>query len=285
MVGRAACLLVLPSQEGELLPMRVACPNCSTEYDVPAVHFVDGARKLRCTECGYRWNQTATEAQVAEGKKSTPLLDMLEPAMDVEKAPVVDIMPESDASPTDGLDGAVLMAAELDPAAADRAYEEIDAALSPLPAPKAEERLADVGRQWRLGLGIVALTVLVSGAILGREAVVSAAPFSQSIYRALGLEPWSALREWDLCLAAVTAEDIQFNLTNQSAFRRSSPDIFLLVEGDRLAPLDAPWVSLSQGESIRAVAPLNGQRPMTPPSLALSADPDQSDAKVFSLCL
>ena len=264
--------------------MRVECPNCSTEYDVPAVHFVDGARKLRCTECGYRWNQTATEAQLAEGKKSTPLLDMLEPAMDMEKAPSVDIMPDDDEA-LDDFDGAGVMAAELEPDAADKAFEEIDEALSPLPAPTPEEQIAESGRRWQWGLSIVALTLALSGLILGREAVVSAAPFTQSVYRAFGLEPWSDLREWDVCIASVTAESMQYDLSNQSTFRRSPPDMFVMVESGDWVAVEGPSVSLSQGESIRDALPLNGQKPTTPPSLALSSKADQSDARTFGLCV
>ena len=65
--------------------MRVECPNCSTTYEVPAVHFVDGVRRLRCTQCGYRWNQSASDADLNDSKKSTPLLDMLERDLSAEK--------------------------------------------------------------------------------------------------------------------------------------------------------------------------------------------------------
>ena len=63
--------------------MRVDCPNCGTQYEVSEIHFSDGARKVRCTECGYRWNQSVTKAHFNEGRKDAPLLDMLEPALDM----------------------------------------------------------------------------------------------------------------------------------------------------------------------------------------------------------
>ena len=65
--------------------MRVDCPNCGTQYEVPEIHFSDGARKVRCTECGYRWNQSVTKAHFNEGRKDAPLLDMLEPALDMAR--------------------------------------------------------------------------------------------------------------------------------------------------------------------------------------------------------
>ncbi|MGB1081419.1 MAG: hypothetical protein ACPG4D_02800, partial [Alphaproteobacteria bacterium] len=52
---------------------------------MPEIHFSDGARKVRCTECGYRWNQSATKAHFNEGRKDAPLLDMLEPALDMAR--------------------------------------------------------------------------------------------------------------------------------------------------------------------------------------------------------
>ena len=87
--------------------MRVDCPNCGTQYEVPEIHFSDGARKVRCTECGYRWNQSATHAHFNEGRKDAPLLDMLEPALDMarfdEGGPTdlaADADPEASADPS-----------------------------------------------------------------------------------------------------------------------------------------------------------------------------------------
>ena len=261
--------------------MRVECPNCSTTYEVPAVHFVDGARRLRCTQCGYRWNQSATEADLNESKKSTPLLDMLEPAMNMEASAAVNVdIVSDDADAND----AQSFAAELDPQAADQAFSEIDEALAPLPAPSAEQEMEMAGRRWQWGLGLVALTLLISALILGREAVVSAAPITQPLYRSVGLEPWSDLRRWDLCLANADDAGLRYNLTNTSAFRRSVPDLYLTDDAGKLAMIEGPTGSLRAGETIRGEASIAGVQVAAPATLSLSAKSDQSDARVFSRC-
>lgn len=261
--------------------MRVECPNCSTIYEVPAVHFVDGARRLRCTQCGYRWNQSASSADLNESKKSTPLLDMLEPAMNMEASAAVnvDIIGE-DADPA----VAQSIAAELDPQRADQAFGEIDEALAPMPAPSAEQEIAMAGRRWQWGLGLVAATVLVSALVLGREAVVSAAPVTQGLYRTVGLEPWSDLRRWDLCLANADAAELRYNLTNTSAFRRGAPELFVTDDAGNLARLEGPSGSLRAGETIRGAASLAGFALSKPETLSLSTKTDQSDARAFSRC-
>lgn len=33
--------------------MRIACPSCHAEYEVPDAMLADGARQLRCTRCGH----------------------------------------------------------------------------------------------------------------------------------------------------------------------------------------------------------------------------------------
>lgn len=261
--------------------MRVECPNCSTTYEVPAVHFVDGARRLRCTQCGYRWNQSATTADLNESKKSTPLLDMLEPAMNMEASAAVNVdITSDDADPA----VARSIAAELDPQSADQAFSEIDEALAPLPAPSAEQEIATAGRQWQWGLGLVAATVLVSALILGREAVVSAAPVTQSLYRTVGLEPWSDLRRWDLCLANTTEAELRYNITNTSAFRRAVPALYVTDDAGNMALVEGPSGSLRAGEMIRGAASLAGFDLTKPTTLSLSAKTDQSDARAFSRC-
>ena len=215
--------------------MRVECPNCSTTYEVPAVHFVDGVRRLRCTQCGYRWNQSASDADLNDSKKSTPLLDMLEPAMNMEASAAVhvDIVDDGDTANTNA---ARTFAAELDPQSADDAFDDIDDALAPLPAPTVQEELDAAGRRWQWGLGLVTLTILVSALILGREAVVNAAPVTQPIYRAAGLEPWSALRRWDLCVTKLDAAEMRYTLTNRSTFRRTVPGLYISAASGDLMP-------------------------------------------------
>ena len=270
-----------PRDERSVKPMHVECPNCSTVYEVPTIHFVDGTRRLRCTECGYRWNQSADEVELSEGKKSTPLLDMLEPAMNMEASAAVrvDLLGDDDEA-----DDGITVTEGLNPQAADAAYQEIDEALAPLPAPTPEEVIEDAGRRWQWGLGIVALTLMVSGLILGREAVVSAAPFTQQAYRGLGLEPWSALRAWDVCLADTDESEVRLNITNTSSFRRLLPDLYVTDAQGGLLQLAGPNASLRSGETARHAAPLNGAKLSQPAVLTLAARTDRTDGRAFGAC-
>lgn len=263
--------------------MHVECPNCSTVYEVPAIHFADGARRLRCTECGYRWNQTASAAELSEGKKSTPLLDMLEPAMNMEASAAISVdITDNDENPLSN--SAAGKITNMDPLSADQAYADIDEALEPLPLPATEQHLSAMGRRWQWGLGLVAATILVALLILGRQAVVSAAPFTQALYRGAGLEPWSALRRWDLCLDATDGEELRYRLRNESTFSRTLPDLFASDSTGALALIDGPTGSLRAGETVQGVAAISGLNLSPPLSLALATKTDPSNARRFNRC-
>jgi len=45
--------------------MRVICPNCSTEYEVPDAALAGRSRKLQCASCGGRWRAGPVEADPA----------------------------------------------------------------------------------------------------------------------------------------------------------------------------------------------------------------------------
>jgi predicted Zn finger-like uncharacterized protein len=38
--------------------MRIACPNCAAEYDLPDAMLAGGRRQLRCARCGHRFEAT-----------------------------------------------------------------------------------------------------------------------------------------------------------------------------------------------------------------------------------
>jgi predicted Zn finger-like uncharacterized protein len=40
-----------------IIAMRLICPHCSTEYDVPDAALAAGGRRLRCDRCGHQWRQ------------------------------------------------------------------------------------------------------------------------------------------------------------------------------------------------------------------------------------
>lgn len=309
--------------------MRVDCPNCGTQYEVPEIHFSDGARKVRCTECGYRWNQSATKAHFNEGRKDAPLLDMLEPALDmarIDEGGLADSddgadpdassdasadlsadasadlsaraeTPQTELADTEASPAAVaedIIVTRLDPAAAETAFDTLEEALAPRPVDRRQQFFEDMARRWQWGLGVVVAMALLSMLVLGREAVVQAMPLTQGLYRGLGLEPWSALRGWDLCLASTgsgTGEagvTIHYDLRNTSAFRRSAPDFFVMAAGEDPVRVDGPARPVSSGQDVRGeirFAVGDGAVSAGPGlQLGLAGREDHRDIRLYGAC-
>jgi len=53
--------------------MRVSCPNCSTEYDVPDAALAGRSRKLRCERCGHAWRTGAPAAEFVPAAPAWPV--------------------------------------------------------------------------------------------------------------------------------------------------------------------------------------------------------------------
>jgi predicted Zn finger-like uncharacterized protein len=67
--------------------MRLSCPNCLTEYEVPDAAIAGRARKLRCAHCGHQWMQGLNPAPEAPAQPpgAAPIP---EPAAEPEPKPV-----------------------------------------------------------------------------------------------------------------------------------------------------------------------------------------------------
>ena len=74
--------------------MRLSCPNCSTEYEVPDAALVGRSRKLHCTHCGTDW-------------RSVPLSPDLVPMTDAEPARVETDQKQTQTSPAPATDPAL----------------------------------------------------------------------------------------------------------------------------------------------------------------------------------
>ena len=315
----------LTGLKGQTQGMRVDCPNCGTQYEVPEIHFSDGARKVRCTECGYRWNQSVTQAHFNEGRKDAPLLDMLEPALDMARVEEGDRADRAagakpDASPdaqatasadadadaeapsvpfagTEASPAAVaedIIVTRLDAAAAEAAFDTLEEALAPRPVDRRQQFFEDMAQRWQWGLGVVVAMALLSMLVLGREAVVQALPLTQGLYRGLGLEPWSALRGWDLCVASSgtgvgqAGATIHYDLRNTSAFRRSAPDFFVVVAGEEPVRVDGPARPVSRGQDVRGEIQLMDDQgtAVAGPGLrlGLAGREDHRDIRLYGAC-
>ena len=301
--------------------MRVDCPNCGTQYEVPEIHFSDGARKVRCTECGYRWNQSATKAHFNEGRKDAPLLDMLEPALDmarIDEGGLADSddgadpdassdasadlstraeTPQTELADTEASPAAVaedIIVTRLDPAAAETAFDTLEEALAPRPVDRKQQFFEDMARRWQWGLGVVVAMALLSMLVLGREAVVQAMPLTQGLYRGLGLEPWSALRGWDLCVASTgsgageAGATIHYDLRNTSAFRRSAPDFFVVAAGEDPVRVDGPARPVNRGQDVRGEIRLTDDEGTAVAGprlrLGLAGREDHRDIRLYGPC-
>ena len=52
--------------------MRIACPNCGAEYEVPDAMLASGPRQLKCARCGHRFQAVAPGLPPAPPASRTP---------------------------------------------------------------------------------------------------------------------------------------------------------------------------------------------------------------------
>jgi predicted Zn finger-like uncharacterized protein len=67
--------------------MRLSCPNCLSEYDVPDAALAKPARQLRCGQCGHQWQNAWPEA--AGAVVTVPV----EVPVAVDEAVAMDVVP------------------------------------------------------------------------------------------------------------------------------------------------------------------------------------------------
>jgi predicted Zn finger-like uncharacterized protein len=196
--------------------MRLTCPNCSTEYDVPDAALGARRRKLRCGLCAHEWRVPlgAEESGVALAPElpAWPVdtrVPMDEPAWQTagiseaaeqEFIPnrVVDPDAETDAADADGLpaflsEGRLRDDALLDPVATAETsrFAELIYAARKNAANHEAEALSLGARPSRrnTALKVIALLVLVAVAVLlEHKLVVRFVPASATLFEALGLK-------------------------------------------------------------------------------------------------
>ncbi|MBU8541100.1 zinc-ribbon domain-containing protein [Falsiroseomonas tokyonensis] len=140
--------------------MRISCPNCAAEYDVPDSALAAGPRLLRCARCEHKFTAALPEA-VAEPAAEPPAAAAETPA---------------------------------EPAPAETPAAEPAPPPPPEPARLAQDRLSDAPAsppdRFALAGWLVTLLVLVLAAYAGfawRAEVMEAWPPSQRLYALLGL--------------------------------------------------------------------------------------------------
>ena len=86
--------------------MRLTCPNCAAQYEVPEDVIPPEGRDVQCSNCGQTWFQAAAGAETADGPEDTALEDIgieeafarvaeAEAREKAERAPVPEPGPES----------------------------------------------------------------------------------------------------------------------------------------------------------------------------------------------
>lgn len=53
--------------------MRIACPNCAAEYEVPDAALATGPRLLRCAKCSHQFTASLPAAEAEPPPKAKPL--------------------------------------------------------------------------------------------------------------------------------------------------------------------------------------------------------------------
>ena len=188
--------------------MRIACPECSAAYDVPAERVPPG-KGVRCARCGGVWTPVALEDAVPPLVVREPAV-VVEPAVErasvVERAAVTEVVPVPvpvpavvPAEPERALVVERPLAVERAEVAAVPATEPVrdlpgDAAEQPPVAAEAPV-VAAAGPAVRPGVPVwvgwvltgVVLAGLGGAAVAWRGEVMRAWPASERVYRAVGL--------------------------------------------------------------------------------------------------
>ncbi len=163
--------------------MRISCPNCSAEYDVPDTALAAGPRMLRCARCGHSFRAALPEPPATEAAPGS--------------LPESQMNSRSESAVT-AVAPAVEAPAEAPPPLPPPPLAQHGAEPQPIPPPpsgaSAEDRLgqAPASPPDRFAVAGWVLTVLVLGlaAYAGyafRADVMEAWPPSQRLYALLGL--------------------------------------------------------------------------------------------------
>jgi predicted Zn finger-like uncharacterized protein len=130
-------LLWFVREHQEELKMRLTCPNCDAQYEVPDEVMPTSGRDVQCSNCGQTWFQHHPDHTPEDETQANPLGDN-EPDPDEEVSP-----PPPPATPT----GNEPARRKLDPAVADILRQEAEAeyAARNRPSPSSLEMQPDLG--------------------------------------------------------------------------------------------------------------------------------------------
>jgi len=230
----------IQSDEEDFVAMIITCPNCATGFKVSGAVFVDGARKVRCAQCGHSWLQelppeeTEQTAPLDEnsGDSGLDLSDEASPELDVEdfdiEMPQLGSVSENDQSQTDDLSGGASALHDIESEAKGKNKKR-----SKSKTPTGANR-----RKWATVVGVAAGLVMLAGsAVYYRNEVCAYAPALAGVYSAMGL-PVNLLgiefagielkRKYENGFPVLS---VRGEVVNISKTRRQVPDVHLGLRG------------------------------------------------------
>ncbi len=157
--------------------MRLSCPECRTEYEVPDAALTGRPRTLRCATCGTKWQTPALEAVSAEPADAAAAEVQAEPvigaAVAIERP--ADVEPEV----------AVHDAATAEPAEAELPQEPVTFLRPPQNSEKRKQ--PEPASRTALKISVLLVIAIVVAVLLAHRPIMQAWPPSIRLFNALGL--------------------------------------------------------------------------------------------------
>ena len=94
--------------------MRITCPNCGAQYEVPEDAIPESGRDVQCSACGHTWLETGTAALVLRPTAGEePAAPVVEAEVEVEVEPEPEPEPEVEPEPEPEPGGKVMVGAKV----------------------------------------------------------------------------------------------------------------------------------------------------------------------------
>ena len=165
--------------------MRIACPSCHAEYEVPDAMLAGGGRQLRCARCGHGFLGALPGAAPGAQPVPAPAPPSDPPATDPPaKAPLADAPLATDSAPSpapsEPVPAPVTAPERPPPTRGPLQHSPIDAPEDPPPPAPGRLVAAWLGSLALVGAGVAALLVF-------HAEIAAAWPPAARLYAALGL--------------------------------------------------------------------------------------------------
>jgi predicted Zn finger-like uncharacterized protein len=181
-----------------MLRMRLSCPNCQTEYNVPDAALVGRTRTLRCVNCGTQWQAGPIDADIAETAPApapSPLPALAEPPQTLPSAGYQELVnftpppampsrpPRETREPIDPAEARSIADRESFAALLESSRQQaVSQTQDDAPAEPKKRRIKP------LLISILAVLIIIGLIIIERNAIMAAWPPSIRLFEGLGLK-------------------------------------------------------------------------------------------------